>query len=143
MNPQTVPTIIRLADARRATSGLCSCCDRPAIGWSRSGRRDTDLDGMPLAVRYCEDHEKDAEAAMSALTAQDVAALIPRNRARRAATARAKADRLRGYSTIAYRTSARLRGASSLTHTHGLWAAYSEMQASAYDALAYALDSSR
>lgn len=133
--------IIRLADSRRATAGLCSCCDGTAIGWSRSDRRDTDIDGLTLAVRYCAAHESAAETGMAALTASDVARLIRRDRPRRARAARIRAQRLlRVGSESASRASADMRGASSLTHTYRLLGGYAALRADAYERLAAALE---
>jgi hypothetical protein len=133
-----------LADPRRPTPGPCSICGAPATTWQRSGRRSTDADGLTLSVRYCDQDEQDALAALGALEIADVAALVPPSRrAARAAGARARAARQLGLNRAHGRTSAELMGASSATHTHALLGGYARMQAEALLALADALDTIR
>lgn len=117
--------MIRLADPRRPTGGPCVICDAPAEVWRRSERRDTDADGLTLAIRACSAHESEALRSLGALTLSDVVEAIPRRmRARRADTAERRAARLGAYATAARRASASLSGASSAAHTYGLLGGY-------------------
>lgn len=130
-----------LADTRRATGGPCCICGADATQWHRSSRRGTDADGLTLAVRCCDAHERDALAAMHALTIADVAALVPRSRrAARAAGARSRADRLEGRGRRCLYASAALRGASSAHHTYAALGSMAGMEADCLRRLADALD---
>lgn len=127
-----------LTDTRRATPGACAICGADATKWLRGTISEATY---VVACRSCDAHEHDARRAMSALTLAELAARIPRSRrASRAASARRRADRLRGRSRAHGRCSADLRGASSHTHTHSLMSGYLAAEADALDAFADALD---
>lgn len=129
-----------LADARRATPGSCCICGAPAEQWHRSGRRDTDADGLVLAVRCCAAHEIDALRALRTLTIAELADGIPAaRRATRAGSAIRRAERLLGRGRLHGRASAALAGASSSTHTHAILGAAAEGEALALMRLAAAL----
>jgi hypothetical protein len=94
-----------------------------------------------LAVRCCDVHEAAALAALSAMTIDDVAALVPRpRRAARAAGARSRATRLIGAARAHRRVGAALAGASSAAHGHALMGGYHEMCGEALVALAERLE---
>lgn len=129
--------IAALADARRATGGVCCICGATATQWHRSGRRDTNADGLTLAVRCCGDHETAALAAMRLLTIADVASLTPRSRrSARAAGAITRANRMTRRAAASRRAAAALSGASSATHSYALIGGLQNLEAAALRRLA-------
>lgn len=127
-----------LADARRATSGPCAICGRPAASWHRTGLA---AGGLVLAARACEEHEHEVVRALHDLDTSDVVALTPRHRRRaRAASARRRAARLTGAACGHARADASLRGASSACHAHALVSGAMAREAAALVAFADALE---
>lgn len=116
--------------------GPCALCTAPATVW----RRATARCGLVVAAYACDAHEGAVLAALDAVTIQEVATLVrPSRRARRAAQARRMAERFFRFARGWSRESARLRGASSATHTAALMGGAMEQRARAYTALAVAL----
>lgn len=122
-----------LADARRATSGPCAICGAPAASWHRTGLA---AGGLLRAAHACEQHEQQAVHALHNLSMEDAVRLTPHHRRiERAAAARRRAARLDGNGAAFGRESARLRGASSHTHTYALLAGAADREAIAPRAL--------
>lgn len=139
MPSPTVP-LLRLARITHGDPGRCSCCDADAVVWHRTG---IIADGrITVAARYCSQHDPDSSGTgqrLGTLTIADVARLSPRRAARAARMVAQAEQRAEQHS----RMSSALRGASSATHTHALFAGVAEAEARTYEALAAALETTR
>lgn len=121
-----IAPLLRLAPLTSPDSGKCCCCPAAATAWYRSG---IIADGrITVAALYCGSHDPDAGGngqRLADLTVADVARL-DRRRARRAA---ARVARLQSRAEAHGRAAAALRGASSHTHTHSLFAGAARQEA--------------
>jgi len=126
-----------LADTRAARRGRCCIegCRAPGSHWYR-----TSTIAGARAVRSCDRHEVLAEELLRRLTMVDAIRLATPTQRRRAVAIAAEQDAV---AAAAYRRSARLRGASSMTHAMALMGGAAEAEAAAQRAFASALKEAR
>lgn len=123
---------MRIGSAIVMTPGPCEVCGKSATMVLRRTTRA----GVPATARSCNDHEQEVTDLLSNATAEQLASSIRTQRAKRAAAFVRLAERANRSSESAARTSADLRGASSLTHTYALVSGAEEAKAAGYLELA-------